>query len=75
MPEPEPKKWWQSITIWGTAILTLCALVLPIMGKTDLASALQAEQGNIVDTLSAIGAVVGSVLAIIGRLRAKQPIE
>lgn len=70
MAEQETKKWYQSLTIWGTAILTICALILPLFGKVDLANALSTEQGNIVDALSALGALIGSVLAIIGRIRA-----
>lgn len=66
----DSKPWYQSLTIWGTAILTICALVLPLIGKADLANVLQAEQGNIADALAALGSLIGAVLAIIGRIRA-----
>ena len=67
----ENKSWYNSLTIWGTGILTLCSVILPLISKIDLANALQAEQGNILDVLAGIGATIGTILAIIGRIRAK----
>lgn len=67
----EEKKWWQSLTLWGTAILALCGVILPVIGQADLGSFLGAEKTNIMDVLTALGSVIGSVMAIIGRWRAK----
>lgn len=70
----DKKHWYSSLTIWGTAILTLCALILPLFGKVDLANALQGEQANITDILAALGSLVGSILAVYGRIRAASKI-
>lgn len=70
MAESDKKPWYQSLTIWGTAILTVCALILPMFGKADLANAINDEQANIADALAALGSLIGAILAIIGRLRA-----
>ena len=70
----DKKHWYSSLTIWGTAILTLCALILPLFGKVDLANALQDEQANITDILAALGSLVGSILAVYGRIRAASKI-
>ncbi len=64
------KKWYKSLTIWGVAILALCGLVLPLLGKADLAAILAEENAAIVDWLAVLGNVIGGALAIIGRVRA-----
>jgi len=66
-----PKPWYTSLTLWGTGILTLCSVILPLVSQIDLADALKAEEGNILDVLAGIGATIGTILAIIGRIKAK----
>lgn len=68
------KPWYQSLTVWGTAILTLCGLILPIMGQADLADFLQKENANILDVLAGIGGSIGAILTLIGRWRANKPL-
>ena len=66
----ETKKWYHSLTIWGVALLALCGLVLPLLGKADVAAILAEENASIVDWLAGLGNVIGGALAIIGRIRA-----
>lgn len=66
----DEKKWYSSMTLWGVAILALCGLVLPLMGKVDLATVIAGENAAIVDWLAALGEVIGGGLAIYGRIRA-----
>lgn len=68
------KPWYQSLTVWGTAILTLCGLILPLAGKVDLADFLRKENANILDILAGIGGIIGTILALIGRWRANKPL-
>jgi lysozyme family protein len=69
----ETKGWWQSMTIWGT-LLTAITTVLPLVGVVvginitpDLAE--QISQ-NIVLVIQAIGGLVGTLMALVGRARA-----
>jgi hypothetical protein len=71
----ETKPWYQSLTIWGVAILTLCGLVLPAIGQGDIADFAKEENVNIIDILAAIGGVIGSIMAIIGRWRAHKSLS
>ncbi len=72
--ETETKKWWQSRGIIGPAI-TMATVVLGFFGvKVDAAT----SQIVLDQTMGAIGAVTalgGSLLGIIGRLRAKKTIS
>ena len=67
----DTKPWYQSLTIWGTTILAFSGLILPLIGKSDIAAIVQEEQAGIIDWLATLGALVGSALALIGRIRAK----
>jgi len=67
----DQKPWYQSLTVWGTGILALCSVILPLVSQVNLANALQGEEGNITDVLAGIGATIGTIMAIIGRIKAK----
>jgi hypothetical protein len=65
------KPWYRSKTIWG-AIITGIATILNITGQVNLDLT---EQAQITDGLVAVGSLVGVILAIIGRVKAKQKIK
>jgi uncharacterized protein (TIGR02594 family) len=72
-------KWWgQSVTIWG-AIITGLSTVLPALGPLlgiDITGDLVREVGaGLVETVQAVGGLIGTVMTIYGRMRASQPIE
>jgi hypothetical protein len=76
--EPTAKWWGQSITIWG-AIITGLSTVLPALGPAigvDITGDLVREAGQgIVQTVQAVGGLVGTILTIYGRARASTPLE
>jgi len=84
LPVPElataqPSKWWgQSLTIWGT-LITALSTVLPVLGPAlglDLTPELIRQLGdNVVHLAQAAGGIVGTTLAIWGRIRASAAIE
>lgn len=63
------KPWWASKTIWG-GIVAAAAAVLGILGVTVSPE----DQAQLVDTITLVAAGIGGVVAIIGRLTAKQQI-
>jgi HK97 family phage portal protein len=72
-------KWWgQSITIWG-AIITGLSTVLPALGPAfgvDITGDLVREAGRgIVQTVQAVGGLLGTIMTIYGRVRATKPLE
>ena len=72
-------KWWgQSITIWG-AIITGLSTVLPALGPAfgiDITGDLVREAGaGIVQTVQAVGGLLGTIMTIYGRVRATRPLE
>lgn len=71
----ETKKWWQSLTIWGTLIMGFLGLLLPIVGQVDYANFLAEEQAGIVEWLGGLGVLIGTAMAIYGRFRAVKKIE
>ena len=76
-PDTQPTaKWWgQSITIWG-AIITGLSTVLPALGPAfgvDITGDLVREAGEgIVQTVQAVGGLLGTIMTIYGRVRATQ---
>jgi hypothetical protein len=77
-PAPTDSKWWgQSMTIWG-AIITTLSTVLPVLGPAlgiDVTADLVREVGaEVVQTVQAVGGLVGTILTIYGRARASQPL-
>ena len=66
----ETKPWWSSLTIWGVAVMGLCGLILPLIGKAEYAQFLTEEQAGITTWLGALGEVIGGFMAFYGRFRA-----
>ncbi len=75
---PEAKWWGQSMTIWG-AIITGLSTVLPALGPAfgiDITGDLVREAGEgLVQTVQAVGGLIGTLMTIYGRVRASQPLE
>lgn len=69
MAQVETKAWYQSKTVMGS----LAAIVLSILGM--LGKDIGITEGELTDILVQIGAIVGMVLALIGRFTAKKDIE
>ncbi len=75
---PQAKWWGHSLTIWG-ALTTAAAAVLPVLGPA-LGLSLDGETVRQVGTetlaaLQAMAALMGTVMTILGRVRASQPLE
>ncbi|AHB49033.1 hypothetical protein W911_12455 [Hyphomicrobium nitrativorans NL23] len=71
-------KWWgHSITIWGT-IVTMLSVVVPAMAPVtgiDISGDEVRDAGEqSVEAIQAVGALIGTLLTIFGRMRASQPI-
>jgi uncharacterized protein (TIGR02594 family) len=75
--ETAPKWWGSSMTIWGT-ILTAISTVLPAVGPLfglDITAEMITGLGHSLTALfQALGGVVGTIMAIYGRIRAIQPL-
>ncbi|MCB1522102.1 MAG: TIGR02594 family protein [Hyphomicrobiaceae bacterium] len=75
---PDAKWWGQSMTIWGV-LVTALATVLPAIGPLigiDVTGEMVRQIGQqAVEIAQAIGGLVGTLLAIYGRIRATAPIE
>ena len=61
-----------SKAVWGGLIAVVAAL-LPVLGPT--AGLDEAGQGHVLETLAALGGVIGGLVAIWGRLTARAPIR
>ena len=63
------KPWWQSKTLWG-AIMTIGSAALGLagleLGETD--------REALIELLTSLGAVIGGVIAIFGRITARSRI-
>ncbi len=72
------KFWGHSLTIWGT-IVTVLSSVLPALSPVtgvDISGELVQTAGrDVAEAVQAIGALVGTLLTIYGRMRADQPIQ
>lgn len=68
----EEKKWYQSLTIQASTIVVVLN-ILAIFG-VDV-SRIIPEADNIAGVITAAATLIGSVVAIIGRIRAKAKIE
>lgn len=72
------RKWWgQSITIWG-AVITGLSTVLPAVAPAfgfDITGDLVREAGEgIVQSVQAVGGLIGTLMTIYGRMRASRPL-
>lgn len=63
------KPWWQSKTLWG-AIVTLASAALGLAGL-DLGDG---DRQALTELLTSLGAALGGVIAIFGRIKAKDRI-
>jgi hypothetical protein len=76
-PAADPKKWWNSMTVWGT-LLTAATAVVPLasqaLGHPISAEAVQTVGTQAITAAQAIGAVAGTILSLWGRARATQPL-
>jgi len=72
-------KWWaESMTIWGTIITTL-STVLPVVGPVfglDITGELVRQIGaDVVQIAQAVGGLVGTLMTVMGRMRATSRIS
>lgn len=79
-PANETKgKWWgHSMTIWGTIITMLSVVVpaaAPVTGIEVSGEEVRDAGEQTVEALQAVGALVGTLITIFGRVRATVPIE
>ncbi|VVT18483.1 hypothetical protein [Hoeflea sp. EC-HK425] len=63
------KPWWQSKTLWG-AIVTIGSAVLGLTGL-DLG---ETDREALTGLLTSLGAAIGGMIAIFGRIKAKNRI-
>lgn len=63
------KPWWQSKTLWG-ALVTIGSAALGLAGL-DLGDA---DREALIELLTSLGAAIGGVIAIFGRIKARSRI-
>jgi uncharacterized protein (TIGR02594 family) len=76
-PTPTTKWWGSSVTIWGallTALSTVLPALGPIIGIDVTADLVQEVGGHLVETVQAVGGLIGTLMTIYGRVRASQPL-
>lgn len=76
-PPPAAKWWGESLTIWGvivTALSTVLPVVGPVFGLEITAEMVKQIGAQLTEVIQALGGVIGTLLAIFGRVRATQPI-
>lgn len=75
---PEAKWWGESMTIWGV-IVTALSTVLPVIGPViglDISGEMVRMLGDqVVQIAQAVGGLVGTLMAVYGRVRAEAPIQ
>jgi uncharacterized protein (TIGR02594 family) len=72
------KPWTQSLTIWGTIITFLSAVLptlAPLIGIPITADMVHAFGDSVTVAIQAIGGVVGTIMTIYGRWRADVPLS
>lgn len=76
---PNPPKWWgQSMTIWGaivSALATVGPALGPVIGIDITGEVIRQAGGQAAQALQAVAGLVGTLLAIWGRVRATQPLQ
>jgi uncharacterized protein (TIGR02594 family) len=76
---PSDGKWWgHSLTIWGTIVTVLSSVLpalAPVTGIDVTPDLIQTAGRGVVEAMQAVGALVGTLLTIYGRIRADQPIQ
>jgi hypothetical protein len=63
------KPWWQSKTLWG-AIVTLGSAAFGLAGL----DVLDTDREALIELLTSLGAAIGGLIAIFGRITAKNRI-
>jgi len=66
----ETKPWYQSLCERAILLIPLVALILPMLGKVELATLLTEEQAGIGEWLTVLGTLIASAAAFYGRFRA-----
>jgi hypothetical protein len=78
LPASAPKWWGHSLTIWGV-IITSLSTVLPALGPVfglNITAELIRQLGDSVVVFGqALGGLIGTVMAVWGRIRADTPVE
>jgi uncharacterized protein (TIGR02594 family) len=75
---PEAKWWGHSVTIWGvivTALSTVLPTLGPVFGINITADLVHQLGDNVVLFGQAAGGLIGTIMAIYGRVRTSTPIE
>lgn len=75
---PEAKWWGHSVTIWGvivTALSTVLPTLGPVFGINITADLVRQLGDNVVLFGQAAGGLIGTIMAIYGRVRTSTPIE
>ncbi|MBX9861584.1 MAG: TIGR02594 family protein [Hyphomicrobium sp.] len=76
---PSDGKWWgHSLTIWGTIVTVLSSVLpalAPVTGIDVTPDLIESAGRGVVETVQAVGALIGTLLTIYGRVRADQPIQ
>ena len=72
-------KWWgHSLTIWGT-LVTILSTVVPALAPVtgvDVSGDLVSSAGSqVVEAVQAVGALIGTLMTIYGRVRANEPLQ
>jgi uncharacterized protein (TIGR02594 family) len=74
---PDAKWWGHSMTVWGIIMTTLSAVlptIGPLLGLNITAELVQQLGEQIVVAVQAVGALIGTILTIYGRVRANLPL-
>lgn len=75
----QPGKWWgESLTIWGallTAVTTVAPAIFAAFGIDMPAELLRTLGRDVATVIQAVGGLIGTVMTILGRIRATLPIE
>jgi lysozyme family protein len=75
---PDAKWWGHSVTIWGvvvTALSTVLPALGPVLGINITADLIRQLGDNVVLFGQAAGGLIGTIMAIYGRVRTSTPIE
>ena len=77
-PAGEEKWWGHSLTIWGTIVTVLSAVLpalAPVTGVDVTGDMIQNVGRDAVEAVQAVGALIGTLMTVYGRMRASGPIQ
>jgi hypothetical protein len=77
-PSPDAKWWGNSMTIQGiivTAVSTVLPVLGPVFGLNITAELVHQLGDNVVTFAQAAGGLIGTIMAIYGRMRTSTPLE